>query len=155
MNQNFNTSHVTVYLDQSLKFRANKYISIHLMLLFIAKEHRLQNLWKNFNTSHVTVYLLRPPNIPYTLNISIHLMLLFIAIYFFIFSSSITISIHLMLLFITANVIQIYIVCQISIHLMLLFISVCIYISICLWQFQYISCYCLSRSGLFNLATKG
>ena len=76
--QNFNTSHVTVYPFVSLCVALSLYISIHLMLLFIAvgifpmllivsisihlmllfikTQPHLLILFQNFNTSHVTVY---------------------------------------------------------------------------------------------------
>ena len=75
---NFNTSHVTIYLERNQVIMTKLWISIHLMLLFIdmvagrffhssifqyiscyclsLRTDLLQNLHPNFNTSHVTVY---------------------------------------------------------------------------------------------------
>ena len=137
------------------------------MLLFILnKDFALLSI-RDFNTSHVTVYpnhLFCPPSVCV---ISIHLMLLFIASHKSMLIAPFSISIHLMLLFIRWRVCMGKI-CIISIHLMLLFIqslflylSTRLYISIHLmllfistrnteyfyaFLFQYISCYCLSRS---------
>ena len=80
-----------------------KFISIHLMLLFIPKEKQDNRIEQIFQ--YISCYCLSDRSESATV-------------------SSTDISIHLMLLFITANIIQIYIICQISIHLMLLFIQV-------------------------------
>ena len=96
----FNTSHVTVYLEQPssssilppfqyiscyclsllriLKIGHTGGISIHLMLLFIAFVASVASFVFDFNTSHVTVYLLGGRICPRLACISIHLMLLFI-----------------------------------------------------------------------------
>ena len=145
----------------------HKFISIHLMLLFIGLFHQLllaNRLFqyiscyclsefdtsqkccdKNFNTSHVTVYLLPQLFRLLTVLISIHLMLLFIQppICILLCKSSFQ-----------------YISCyclsswrpvhsfshEISIHLMLLFICFRHLFFHASGKFQYISCYCLSLS---------
>ena len=79
-NQNFNTSHVTVYRDSQTQKYSWEIISIHLMLRFIyvtfpdrklcvpisihlmlrfiqATANAISLLFSDFNTSHVTVYL--------------------------------------------------------------------------------------------------
>ena len=127
---NFNTSHVTVYLDEtgenktlelfqyiscyclsrSRRLRpALKSISIHLMLLFI-------------NSGYIRSERL--------LCISIHLMLLFIGGGDSWYGYLKKISIHLMLLFIRSRSPVKNIPGLISIHLMLLFIRV----SVLLWS---------------------
>ena len=55
---NFNTSHVTVYLDSNHVLNCPSNISIHLMLLFIVCQNRSWQVYPDFNTSHVTVYLI-------------------------------------------------------------------------------------------------
>ena len=74
----FNTSHVTVYLNNVSGHILQNLISIHPMLRFIAKVSEDINIDVHFNTSHVTVYR----NIDRTAmewsNISIHPMLRFI-----------------------------------------------------------------------------
>ena len=113
------------------------------MLLFIAKEHRLQNLWKNFNTSHVTVYPIASVATVVSPNISIHLMLLFIR------ESGMSLSLILLFQYISCYCLSLrlclcsFFLC-ISIHLMLLFILWTAFPSSFLLIFQYISCYCLS-----------
>ena len=78
--ENFNTSHVTVYLQVFFNVRITCLISIHLMLLFICC------LWQGSKTIYP---------------ISIHLMLLFIFFHLFCYCMALLISIHLMLLFIS------------------------------------------------------
>ena len=53
---NFNTSHVTVYLEEWSEKGDYIQISIHLMLLFIEMSVKHAIRFPNFNTSHVTVY---------------------------------------------------------------------------------------------------
>ena len=124
LSDHFNTSHVTVYLPKDeteeidvwfqyiscyclssplASIAVCKFISIHLMLLFIPKEKQDNRIEQIFQ--YISCYCLSDRSESATV-------------------SSTDISIHLMLLFITANIIQIYIICQISIHLMLLFIQV-------------------------------
>ena len=139
----FNTSHVTLYLWCRQAVTLWKYVSIHLMLLFIrmdggavGAEHR----------------------------VSIHLMLLFIGSFLLPVLRH-PVSIHLMLLFIWAlpvkgsnnpsfntSHVTLYRICggrsaesiSVSIHLMLLFIADRIKEELEQEQFQYISCYSLS-----------
>ena len=80
-NHHFNTSHVTVYHRLVGGFKSFLRISIHLMLLFIARQ-------KNRSIKQLLI--------------SIHLMLLFINICRFKRLLNLSISIHLMLLFINA-----------------------------------------------------
>ena len=120
----FNTSHVTVYPNIMHVSYFLSYISIHLMLLFITSLAMDMLTDNDFNTSHVTVYPDERIFFQINSHISIHLMLLFIfQIVLHCFSHSI-ISIHLMLLFIIEEEIQ---------HTEKII-------------FQYISCYCLSRT---------
>ena len=56
-NDNFNTSHVTVYHIDCNKAEIFIRISIHPMLLFITFFMLRTFMAFNFNTSHVTVYL--------------------------------------------------------------------------------------------------
>ena len=53
---NFNTSHVTVYLQRAIPQGKRVKISIHPMLRFIKVSMFLLVWQRNFNTSHVTVY---------------------------------------------------------------------------------------------------
>ena len=120
------------------------FISIHLMLLFIMVEQKSQSITSYFNTSHVTVYLSenvetgraerfqyiscyclsRARNTSYLISfISIHLMLLFI----WMIKTRYCISMN----FNTSHV---------TVYLGL--IPYLFFIDL----FQYISCYCLSRS---------
>ena len=142
---NFNTSHVTVYLDvEFLKYR----------------------MQIDFNTSHVTVYL---SNGSITLAqsalfqyiscyglsallqfffldfpISIHLMLRFIENGRITNGFNIRISIHLMLRFIIIFGLKFFNPIIISIHLMLRFIADATADTGNFFEFQYISCYGLS-----------
>ena len=52
----FNTSHVTLYQTRPGGYYAETYVSIHLMLLFIAKIYDRDFSDARFNTSHVTLY---------------------------------------------------------------------------------------------------
>ena len=52
----FNTSHVTLYLKNSNGGRHTRFVSIHLMLLFIQFTQDIFNSDYRFNTSHVTLY---------------------------------------------------------------------------------------------------
>ena len=52
----FNTSHVTVYRLCFVVSTFPRFISIHLMLLFIRNAKKVCLRITNFNTSHVTVY---------------------------------------------------------------------------------------------------
>ena len=58
--------------------RYQRFISIHLMLLFIDLSILQQDFHIYFNTSHVTVYRRKKQGFPICSAISIHLMLLFI-----------------------------------------------------------------------------
>ena len=141
---NFNTSHVTVYRLQACTVHRYAYISIHLMLLFIL------SLLTKFTT---------------VLSISIHLMLLFICI-----SAGVT----LVVCYFNTSHVTVYLTgsstresrtiyfntshvtvyhhwknakprwMSISIHLMLLFIVLNSLSDNPVSLFQYISCYCLS-----------
>ena len=100
----FNTSHVTVYLSTivlTAPLAIFQYISCYCLSRW--KENTMQNKW-----------------------ISIHLMLLFISRWMVLCRFESLISIHLMLLFISRDFEQ----CGVS------------------YEFQYISCYCLSRRHL-------
>ena len=148
---NFNTSHVTVYLDEtgenktlelfqyiscyclsrSRRLRpALKSISIHLMLLFI--ECRKWNACGvfYFNTSHVTVYQFRLHTIR---ALTVHFNTSHVTVYqpqCYQHQSLYLISIHLMLLFILSSDRIHLCLPSISIHLMLLFIFMSILLSI-------------------------
>ena len=78
-NRGFNTSHVTLYLEQNRDCQQFNHVSIHLMLLFI---------YILFGTLCTTA------------PVSIHLMLLFILLLSQICNIPHPVSIHLMLLFI-------------------------------------------------------
>ena len=123
IHQRFNTSHVTLYRQQKHRKTERKYVSIHLMLLFITdlREKQRKRIF-----------------------VSIHLMLLFIGLR--IRNASLhLVSIHLMLLFIKdggdmgkgMEPFQ-YISCyslSVKRHKLAWFRS----------MFQYISCYSLSK----------
>ena len=99
-NSNFNTSHVTVYLQPLLQYHRQdpfQYISCYCLSVFPMSEYIRTS---HFNTSHVTVY--RYGSILWIRfsGISIHLMLLFIVIDSVPSLQPKDISIHLMLLFI-------------------------------------------------------
>ena len=150
--ENFNTSHVTVYLYSlfiAFLYSSFQYISCYCLSLSIS--------------GYVPLGL-----------ISIHLMLLFICSVYRVVLHNLSISIHLMLLFIISswngqtilNVFQ-YISCYclsnrqnkriktglISIHLMLLFIGFTQPVIIDKNKFQYISCYCLSKRQCVHFIT--
>ena len=74
----FNTSHVTVYRRKRKARIPTRFISIHLMLLFIKNLKKYVPPFDNFNTSHVTVYQRELACANISAKISIHLMLLFI-----------------------------------------------------------------------------
>ena len=77
---NFNTSHVTVYLDADKlirRMRIFQYISCYCLSWFRRRANIKEN---NFNTSHVTVYPTRSERQIQQRAISIHLMLLFIEV---------------------------------------------------------------------------
>ena len=75
----FNTSHVTVYRFLTKTIETRKFISIHLMLLFIVNIVLDKPIhYLHFNTSHVTVYQDIGRRSAGRCIISIHLMLLFI-----------------------------------------------------------------------------
>ena len=164
----FNTSHVTVYhypgffcsalrkfqyiscycLSQgnTVKEGANKKISIHLMLLFIAVTLGMTTRCLNFNTSHVTVYQSGSPylsTVPRFQYISCYCL-----------SDSHCMSLETQWYFNTSHV-TVYlcisipecVYIRISIHLMLLFIRDIIKQAKKFGIFQYISCYCLSLQG--------
>ena len=143
--RNFNTSHVTVYhryyhlplLHNGISIHlmllfiliplsnlVGYCISIHLMLLFIMQDNSLHHTVYDFNTSHVTVYHIIGRLLLCCSIISIHLMLLFIRTLYFPLTVQLCISIHLMLLFIVCGK----------------------FMGSGKAKFQYISCYCLSRS---------
>ena len=98
---NFNTSHVTVYLENVVSVTVwtsrFQYISCYCLS---GLEDVLQAVENDFNTSHVTVYPAMPSNPERSILISIHLMLLFIQRICGTRHRWIVISIHLMLLFI-------------------------------------------------------
>ena len=101
---NFNTSHVTVYLVPKATYEPVGPISIHPMLLFIMGKREFEKLKPNFNTSHVTVYL------------------------------------HKLVLVVTVAVFQ-YIPCY-------CLSTFCCFRTKSLDAFQYIPCYCLSFGNL-------
>ena len=119
---NFNTSHVTVYRASPHWHEKFYIISIHLMLLFIVLFRNVLALMNNFNTSHVTVYLIPSDWSRYTTKFQ------YISCYCLsrrtrIHRGTNKISIHLMLLFIAVGIFPTLLIVSISIHLMLLFIS--------------------------------
>ena len=96
-------------------------------------------LFISFSSSSASVSLI----------VSIHLMLLFIIIPVFSSNWKNPVSIHLMLLFISPLLITSKLSDRVSIHLMLLFIMEDAGVKALQWEFQYISCCCLS--GIFRL----
>ena len=96
----FNTSHVTVYQSWSEWLINLSHISIHLMLLFIAKVLGCSKT--HFGFQYISCYCLSSakPFCNRPLVISIHLLLLFISSFVSEFRRYNLISIHLMLLFI-------------------------------------------------------
>ena len=144
---NFNTSHVTVYpLRPVSGFLPHlfQYISCYCLSRAVKSFYRTIQY---FNTSHVTVYQGKRLRCGRPQSISIHLMLLFIVVRKAAWLRERKISIHLMLLFI--NVLK-------SVHItyhnfntshVTVYLR-CFMRSSILFQFQYISCYCLSANIL-------
>ena len=97
-----------------------------------------------FNTSHVTVYLIRLSTISLT-SIFQYISCYCLSILVLFHSENEFISIHLMLLFIKQKHRTGRRKHGISIHLMLLFIDQYPTKFAFFFQFQYISCYCLSK----------
>ena len=97
----FNTSHVTLYRGMASTNGMERYVSIHLMLLFIyilPRNHLRMSVFQ-----YISCYSLSspfPPNLLYSKLVSIHLMLLFIGYTSKDSRRSRRVSIHLMLLFI-------------------------------------------------------
>ena len=152
-----------------LKYRIRpvEKISIHLMLLFIRHRWWIKTKFPLFQ--YISCYCLSYQSFhqAHLNHISIHLMLLFIPWHSGYLRTLDGISIHLMLLFIgricrgsVANIyfntshVTVYpgtmqprtILYSISIHLMLLFIFAATSPSNLFLIFQYISCYCLSKT---------
>ena len=151
----FNTSHVTLYRGMASTNGMERYVSIHLMLLFIyilPRNHLRMSVFQ-----YISCYSLSspfPPNLLYSKLVSIHLMLLFIGYTSKDSRRSRRVSIHLMLLFIffstsLANVLAV------SIHLMLLFITSSQNIYYQYNPFQYISCYSLSGILTWSVFVSG
>ena len=125
-NRDFNTSHVTVYLDAECYGKhCAKFQYISCYGLSFSPQDRSQEK-KNFNTSHVTVYQ----------DVTLYIQ------------PSYLISIHLMLRFIRRQIWKDAGMDFISIHLMLRFISAHMFLYACASSFQYISCYGLSKASM-------
>ena len=118
----FNTSHVTLYQHPSGSMTMARYVSIHLMLLFIGR---------------------RISDSDRSRKVSIHLMLLFIDNWQIEWILLSYVSIHLMLLFIDFFTMSLFVKsCFNTSHVTLYPVETREYIK--RWQFQYISCYSLS-----------
>ena len=165
----FNTSHVTLYRKYSCQNSRRRWVSIHLMLLFIffcilfllspswfqyiscyslsSASFHINLESSCFNTSHVTLYRCKGPRkCPGSL-VSIHLMLLFIYSRWSLMrtkwrfnTSHVTLYHHPFL--------QDLWLLRVSIHLMLLFISGMVVFRKVWREFQYISCYSLSYMAM-------
>ena len=131
VNQDFNTSHVTVYQSRALArvLESSDFNTSHVTVYRMNFAQKRKK-WEYFNTSHVTVYQRMEKDSLSDLRISIHLMLLFIACSSLYYGTDTRISIHLMLLFITSDVND----------------------NVLPKLFQYISCYCLSNPAVYNIA---
>ena len=104
----FNTSHVTLYRGMASTNGMERYVSIHLMLLFIyilPRNHLRMSVFQ-----YISCYSLSspfPPNLLYSKLVSIHLMLLFITssqnIYYqynpFQYISCYSLSVNILILF--------------------------------------------------------
>ena len=147
-------------------------ISIHLMLLFIIEPLLRMCMYMYFNTSHVTVYLRnnmcsRIKNSDFnTSHVTVYHEDLdgTIALYQFQYISCYCLSLSILLFYMfilhfnTSHVtvyrnesLSICKNCNISIHLMLLFITGAAEQMAATMKFQYISCYCLSKSKTCNV----
>ena len=172
----FNTSHVTLYLQSSLSCRpqTQRFNTSHVTLYPLPEYQPSYNKIR-FNTSHVTLYRKGNCWIPllyWCFNTS-HVTLYHLD--FIGATLCITVSIHLMLLFITncskyccdccrfnTSHVTLYHVqieerpsVAVSIHLMLLFIEKTGEDKPVKQQFQYISCYSLSKACVFEVDKKG
>ena len=142
----FNTSNVTIQPSRYVRNYSNKYISIHLMLLFNITCTNSWLCYINFNTSNVTVQLSYYDFYCGGLQISIHLMLLFNRQPNLHYQASLLISIHLMLLFNRQPILHYQASLLISIHL-------CYYSTYCL-SCSLLSCVIsIHLMLLFNIIT--
>ena len=153
LQNNFNTSHVTVY--RGLIRNTNPITSFQYISCYCLSGCCQRTCWKNWISIHLMLLFIGSSGwfITVSRSISIHLMLLFIVLLVDSLPCPDHISIHLMLLFIVFLLFRCHLSRWISIHLMLLFIHFFFASTYATLSFQYISCYCLSLSAS-DLRTK-
>ena len=164
----FNTTLVTVLLKAWIYFHRVLLVSIQLLLLFYTYEAVIYGLyrkfqynscycsmkstgqkiffrgWFQYNSCYCSIHSINP-YLSRQWIVSIQLLLLFYKWLFKIYKLHNTVSIQLLLLFYLSSQVFHHPVYQVSIQLLLLFyFSLSLY-RLCMWRFQYNSCYCSIR----------